>query len=259
VSRWSYSPSSAVTTIEIDGWPTPTGGEDGGASGGGGSSRPGGNPVRQQSREHGRAEQRRTRTQSRRGGGRAKPKTGRVDAVPVRSESRAIVASVTGKVAGQFGRYTGAMLSGATKRDASGNLVAGDFGGDSVPCVIWHLPDVSTHSHSLRTSPASTVMGFSIGVNTADGKPIVVAVGATMELIVVDLVKDGGTAGDRTNKATFTYTVKRRGVNMATARPLLMQRSVGKMTEATIGLAIVKDDLTIGLLWADETPDVGDC
>jgi hypothetical protein len=73
-------------------------------------------------------------------------------------------------------------------------------------------------------------------------------------LFYVTLSTDGGTAGDASTPASFTYTVfDAHGTEIGSSIPLIWARPNITMAAATVGIAFMEND-TVRLLIADEVP-----
>jgi hypothetical protein len=270
VSAIRYNQAECKTTIVVGGWAAPSGatsGEAGGATPRGG--RAGGSGARELAKQSSRsidsAERKQQATAQRRGTGIARTDVGVTKRVgDPGPKGRRVSVELMDKVAGQAGRYNGRFRSGKLKLDATGNLVAGDVGDRSAAddCIVWLMPDIRLGVHSqIITGTARPVLrgDLSGSIDEASGKPIVVVSTGDTDLWLVDLVQTGGSAGNATTAATFTYTAKRRGTDVATAVPVVMQRPKGKTIAAQLGLLIVADDGAKKIVWCDETPDTGGC
>lgn len=82
-----------------------------------------------------------------------------------------------------------------------------------------------------------------------------------MELFPVDLEGDGGDTGDLTTQCSRTYTVDDLDGNElgTTVSPEHQRPAIGKMLDATTGMAYYTPDGTLKLQATDEVLDLGDC
>lgn len=81
------------------------------------------------------------------------------------------------------------------------------------------------------------------------------------ETFAVDLSQTGGSAGDASSEASFTYTVNDLDGNElgTSVSPEHARPSLGALVAATKGMAYYTAGAELKLLWTDEQPDMAEC
>ena len=145
-------------------------------------------------------------------------------------------------------------------------------GGDGQKVVIAHFWDGETEGNS--DTPVRVFLSHQTGEEIYAYQPVdgtgeiynseavqwQEQIAAAGVLFAVSLTQTGGSNGDKTNAATWTYTVKTLGdIELATGKSPQQTRPNGTMTAATRGLAYYDADGSLMLAWAFETPGTGAC
>lgn len=149
--------------------------------------------------------------------------------ITVGKDAAAAKVNISGAIGGQAGRYDAKQYIEKPNPAASGALVDTDIG--SLPAdddtIVWNLDEINGGS-ALNSGDVKT--GVVFGTDTASGKTIVLVSGGGGGggMFPIKVSKVGGTQGDLTTAATWTYDVKDLDGNvLGTAIELAHRRPLG--------------------------------
>lgn len=176
---------------------------------------------------------------------------------------------ITAFVSGQPGRYTGQLLTETANTAASGTIAEADIGTFSTEVTVWHTTEIIYQPAQHLLAVGSIVLGKLLGTDSSGRSIIAVDTLPRDVPFAVKVEKDGGSDGNATAAASYTYTVRTMawngttgGATLASAKTVDFPRGIGKVTfppGSTHVATAVYDGSTLKLIAVPEYATRGTC